>query len=299
MLISASRRTDIPAFFGEWFMGRIRDGYFDRINPFNSHQVKRISLLPDDVDAIVFWTKNPKPFLKHLDELDSRGYRYYFQFTLNDYPPEFEPNLPNISARIDTFKKLSERIGPEKVIWRYDPIIVSSVTPVRYHIETITAMTAELSGYSSRMMISFLDFYGKIQGRLKELETKHQISFTDIAAPEHAGQLEQLLEPLVQVAHMNGFEVLSCAEKLDLEPYDIGHGACIDGQLLNELFLLEKGYGKDKHQRPECLCTEAADMGVYNTCKFICTYCYAVGSEKRVRETLDKHDPSGASLITK
>ncbi len=124
MIISASRRTDIPAFHAEWFMGRIREGYFYRVNPFNSKQVTGFSLKPEHLDAIVFWTKNPAPLMAHLDELDARGYCYYFQFTLNPYGNEFEPHVPALDERITIFKTLAERLGPERVIWRYDPVIL-------------------------------------------------------------------------------------------------------------------------------------------------------------------------------
>ncbi|ASA26197.1 hypothetical protein B9T62_05895 [Paenibacillus donghaensis] len=297
MIISASRRTDIPAFFGEWFMTRIREGYFYRMNPFNRNQVTEVSLKPEDVDAIVFWTKNPKPFVKYLDELDRRGYRYYFQYTLNDYPSVFEPNVPKLSSRIDSFKQLSERLGPQRVIWRYDPIMVSSITPIEYHLDKIQAISNELKGYSSRLIISFLDFYGKVRNRLKALESEHQLSFTDIADPEYAAELDQLLVGIRNISIHNQLEVLSCAEKLNLEQYNIGHGACIDSRLLFELFNLETIQGKDKNQRAECLCAGSADMGVYNTCRYNCTYCYAVQSEKAVSNALEHHFIDSPSLI--
>jgi len=124
MIISASRRTDIPAFYADWFMTRIREGFFHRVNPFNSKQVSAFSLKPEHLDAICFWTKNPKPLLQHLDELDQQGYNYYFQFTLNPYNKTFEPHVPALEERIATFKELAGRIGSERVVWRYDPIIL-------------------------------------------------------------------------------------------------------------------------------------------------------------------------------
>jgi len=137
VIISASRRTDIPAFFSEWFMKRIEEGVVCVADPFNPRQVGRYSLLAEDVDAIVFWSKNPCPLMARLSELDSRGYRYYFQFTLNDYPHLLEPNVPGLGERLDTLRTLSDRLGPERVVWRYDPIVVSSVTPTDYHLERL------------------------------------------------------------------------------------------------------------------------------------------------------------------
>jgi len=135
MFIGASRRTDIPAFYSEWFMNKIEIGFCKTINPFNAKQIKTVSLKPKDVDAIVFWTKNPEPMLKYINKLENIGYRYYFQFTLNDYPKELEPKVPIVTERIATFKKLSEMIGKQRVIWRYDPIIFSNVTDLNYHKE--------------------------------------------------------------------------------------------------------------------------------------------------------------------
>lgn len=126
MIISASRRTDIPAFYSEWFMNRIRAGYCTMVNPYNHKQVSYVSLCPEDVDVIVFWAKNPLPLMPQLQELDDRGLRYYFQYTLTGYQESMEPNLPRIDKEIDTFKKLANLIGPAKVIWRYDPVVLEA-----------------------------------------------------------------------------------------------------------------------------------------------------------------------------
>ncbi|MCF6094772.1 DUF1848 domain-containing protein [Microaerobacter geothermalis] len=297
MIISASRRTDIPAFFGDWFMMRIEQGYFHRINPFNTKQVRRFSLLPDDLDAIVFWTKNPKPFLKHLNQLDGLGYRYYFQHTLNDYPEHFEPAMPSLSSRIETFKILSERLGPERVIWRFDPIIISSVTPMEYHLEKISYIAGKLKGYSGRLVISFLDFYGKVQTRLKALQNKYHLTFTDMTDPQFADELGFMAKEIKQIADHNKFQVVTCAEAVDLDRFGIEHGMCIDAGLIQSIFGMNIKYKKDKNQRDECLCTESVDMGAYNTCRFNCTYCYAVQSSQSVANTLKKHRPDSASLI--
>ena len=132
MIISASRRTDIPAFYSEWFMNRIREEYFYKVNPFNKNQVKGISLAPEDVDAIVFWSKHPKPIIPHLKKLNEKGYNYYFQYTMNNYPEILEPNLPELSKRIDVFKKLSSQTSPKQVVWRYDPIIYTATIIITF-----------------------------------------------------------------------------------------------------------------------------------------------------------------------
>ncbi|MFZ5753433.1 MAG: DUF1848 domain-containing protein [Bacillota bacterium] len=299
MIISASRRTDIPAFFGDWFIKRIEEGFFYNINPFNPRQVKGYSLLPEDVDAIVFWTKNPQPFIKHLDYLDQRGYHYYFQYTLNDYPKIFEPHVPPVHERIETFVELSKRIGKGKVIWRYDPIVISSLTPVEYHLEKIAYISSCLKGQAQRAMISFLEFYSKVNNRLKKLETQYGIQFTDFTANEHRKELLELAEKFKEIAHKNGLQIFSCTETVDLDQIGIEPGSCIDGKLIQKLFGIQKRYRKDPNQRKECLCVESVDMGVYNTCQFQCSYCYANFSEKMVHNNLNKHFKDSSSLINR
>lgn len=299
MIISASRRTDIPAFFGDWFIKRIEEGFFYNINPFNPRQVKGFSLNPEDVDAFVFWTKNPQPFIKHLDYLDQRSYHYYFQYTLNDYPKIFEPHVPPVHERIETFVELSKRIGKGKVIWRYDPIVISSLTPVQYHLEKIAYISSRLKGQAQRVMISFLEFYSKVKNRLKKLEAQYGIQFTDLTANEHRQELLELARKIREIAQKNGLQVFSCAETVDLDKIGIERGSCIDGNFIKTLFGIHKRYRKDPNQRKECLCVESVDMGVYNTCQFQCSYCYANFSEKMVRQNLQKHFPDSPSLINK
>jgi hypothetical protein len=158
MIISASRRTDIPAFYSKWFMNRIREGYCLVPNPLNTKQISVVTLSPVEVDAIVFWSKNPEPLIPYLSELDDYGFRYYFQFTLNDYPSALEPNIPSLESRLETFRKLSKLLGPKRVIWRYDPIIISNYTPPSYHIERFRNIANELRGFTKRVMVSFVDY---------------------------------------------------------------------------------------------------------------------------------------------
>lgn len=296
MIISASRRTDIPAFYSEWFMNRIRAGFFVSVNPFNPGQRQTVSLAPRDVEAIVFVSKNPGPLIKYLTELDKRGYNYIFQFTLNDYPEVFEPRVPSLQLRVDIFKRLSSQIGPEKIIWRYDPIIVSNITTVDYHIDCIARLAGELRGFSSRMIISFLDLYEKVKYRLDSLEKEHGIRVTDICAPRNEAEFHRLSQNLGQIAHQNGFEIYSCSEKADLAQFGIEHGSCIDGGYLNKLFTLNIPLKKSRSQRPECQCVTSVDMGVYHTCKFNCRYCYANGNESTVMKNAERHDPMGVTM---
>jgi DNA repair photolyase len=297
LIISASRRTDIPAFFGEWFINRIKEGFIYTINPFNSKSVRAFSLLPEDVDAFVFWSKNPKPFLGHLDYLNSKDYNYYFQFTLNDYPLLFEPNIPPVEKRIETFKKLSEKIGYKRVIWRYDPIILSTITPVEYHLEKVSYIAEKLEGFTNRIIISFLDFYGKVKNRFNKILSKDGVEVSDLLDESRKSIMIYLSNQLKKLSAKHSMDIFTCSEYIELKELGIDHGSCIDGNLIKELFNINKIYSKDKRQRRECLCAESVDIGVYNTCKFQCSYCYANVSEKAIANNLQKHRLDSASLI--
>jgi DNA repair photolyase len=265
MIISASRRTDIPAFWGDWFMECLRAGEVFVTNPVNRTQVSRVSLAPEQVDCIVFWTKNPAGFLRHLDELDRRGYRYYFQFTLTPYGRDIEPNLPEKSALLAAFCELSDRIGKERVMWRYDPILLNPAYTLRYHAEQFEQFAAALSGKTEKCVISFIDTYGFLKKTFAEL---------GIREPEldEMRGLAGLLRPL---ARNYGLSLASCCEKVDLSPYGIGKNKCVDDELIKRLFGLDLRYKKDPGQRGECCCMVSRDIGSYRSCLHGCRYCYA------------------------
>jgi hypothetical protein len=268
VIISASRRTDLPAWFGGWVTERLREGFFQSVNPFRPSHVRTVSLKPEDVTAFVFWSKDPQPFLPVLDQLDERGYRYYFQFTVNDYPV-FEPNMRSLKERLTTFQRLSDRLGPARVLWRYDPIILSNITPLGYHLDRIDTLAGHLQGHTERLTISFLDFYRKTKKRLAVLEKKQGITCFDVDWNEH---LADFCRDLQALAGSYGLRLVSCCE-----PHAIGMqaGACIDGELLQRVFGIDKLFAKDKHQRTGCGCAQAVDMGRYGTCASGCLYCYA------------------------
>lgn len=295
MIISASRRTDIPAWFGAWFSKRIEAGYFCFVNPFNAKQVKCYSLLPEDVDLFVFWTKNPKPFSKQLDNLDAKGYNYYFQFTLNDYPKVFEPKILPVAERIEIFRQLSNRVGKEKVIWRYDPIILSNITPGEYHMEKIYNIARRLQGYTNRLTISFLDFYGKTENRLRKLYQEQGIECVDMT--KDINILMKLAQEIKKLGNIFQLEVVTCSEKVELESIGIKHGACIDAKLIAEVFAITKQLPRDKNQRDECQCAQSVDMGAYNTCFYQCTYCYANYSAKTIEKNRGQHYLDSPTLV--
>jgi DNA repair photolyase len=292
MIISASRRTDIPAFYSEWFMNRIRSGFLLTRNPFNTAQIKRVSLQKSDVDAIVFWSRNPEKLLPYLKELDERQFNYYFQFTITGYPRSIEKSVPNPYKAIETFQKLSEMIGSDKVIWRYDPILLSNIVDVNEHKRLFKKIANELRYKTKRVVISFADFYRKTERNLTGIIDLH---YEDIL--NHKAELHGLLEYLVDVAAQNNMEILSCAEKLDFAAEGVKHGKCIDDELINRLFNLSIKSQKDPGQRKECGCVRSIDIGQYNTCAHQCSYCYATYSSSAVAKNRKLHNPQSPFLI--
>ena len=292
MIISASRRTDIPVFYAEWFMRRIREGYCLVPNPFNRHQVSRVSLGQEDVDAIVFWTRNPTPLVPYLAELDSMGYRYYFQLTLTGYPRFLEPNLPDLARLLAGFQAVALRVGRERVIWRYDPILLSSRTSREYHRAHFAELADELAGSTTRVVISLFDGYRKAMRRLRGLGEEGFAVWTTDGIDERTGRL---LCSMARTAESHGLEITSCAEPWDLTPYGIRPGACIDAAYIQRVLGVRVTAEKDPSQRPACGCVRSKDIGVYDTCYHGCLYCYALSG--RLPETAH-HDPDCASLIT-
>jgi len=289
----------LPAFYSEWFINRIREGYFISVNPFNPGQRRRVSLRPEDVAAIFFWSKNPAPLLKYLSLLDRQGYRYLFHYTLNNYPRCLEPRIPLLTDRVAIFKKLAERIGPARVIWRYDPIIISNLTSIQYHLDKFGYLAEELRGYVNEIRISFLQFYDKVRRKLTGLLPADKLVITDLREVQRRDDLKRLALNFAAIARANKMEIKSCAEKIDLSSYGIHPGGCIDLELVNRIFGLALPIKKDKAQRPECLCAQSVDMGSYDSCKFNCSYCYANQSDQAVFKNCGFYDPEGDRLIDK
>ncbi|HOB12542.1 MAG TPA: DUF1848 domain-containing protein [Syntrophomonadaceae bacterium] len=292
MIISASRRTDIPAFYSEWFMNRIRAGYCTTINPFNRKQVAYVSLKPEDVDVIVFWTKNPEPLIKHLEELDDRGFRYYFQYTLTGYPQALEPQVPELKKGISTFKKLADRIGPEKVIWRYDPIVISNITDTNYHKKQIDHIARELEGFTHRLVISIVDEYRKTKINFDQQERRS----INIERQISEDQVRDIIEFAVDRTKRSKMEAFSCAEILNLKPFGLMPGKCIDDHYIKRVFGIDVTSEKDKSQRSECGCVHSKDIGAYDTCLHGCLYCYA-GTLSAAKKNQTNHFPDSPSII--
>lgn len=279
MILSVSRRTDIPNYYSEWFYNRIREGFLYVRNPFNERQISRISLSPDIVDCIVFWTKNPENMMDRLDEL--RDYPYYFQFTLTGYGKDIEPGVPHKREHmLSVFRSLSEKIGADRVIWRYDPILVNARYTAEYHCRAFQEIAENLKGYTRKAVISFVDSYGRIR---ENMDCLHVRQMTE-------SQMLSLAESLAEIAEKNRIRIESCAESIDLQAAGVAHGCCISRNLIEKITGCRIGGAKDKNQREACGCLESIDVGSYNTCRNGCKYCYANASAERVKENAGRYD---------
>lgn len=285
MILSVSRRTDIPAFYSDWFYNRIREGQVCVRNPMNRHQVSKIRLSPDVIDCIVFWSKNPAPMLPRLGEL--ADYMYYFQFTVTPYDKKLEKGLPQKESVIETFRRLSDRIGPKRVIWRSDPILFSQSMDVSYHLRGFEAIAKRLASCTQTCVISFVDLYQK---------TRRNLRATTAREPS-ADEITRLAAGLAAIASSYGIRIQTCAERIDLEPMGIRHGRCIDRILIEGLLGCRLEVAKDRNQRPECGCVQSVDIGAYDTCSHGCLYCYANTDTKTVCRNRGLHDPSSPLLI--
>ncbi len=321
IIISASRVTDIPAFYSEWFFNRLRRGYVVWVNPFNRKFKQYVSFVKTRV--IVFWTKNPKPMMKYLDVLDNMGINYYFQFTLNDYEREgFEPNLPSLRERISIFKELSELVGREKVIWRFDPLILAKGLDVDELLGRIERIGEEILPYTCKLVYSYIDvsIYKKVRRNLSQYLglRPDEISSVEFSEEKQVEFAEKLSELIIRWKSFNpDFTVATCGEEIDLEQYGIYHNKCIDDDLMRRLFssdrkLMEFLNGgtcsnlfgstsnlarKDSGQRRLCRCVVSKDIGAYNTCMHLCVYCYANSFSDLVKKSAASINPESESLF--
>lgn len=292
VIISASRATDIPAFYSKWFINQLNKGYVKWVNRYNGKE-QYVSF--SQARVIVFWSKNPQPLIQHFTELDAKGLNYYVQFTLNDYEAEnFEPNVPSFEHRIETFKELSSLLGKKRVIWRFDPLMLTDTMTVERLLERVERVGERVHPYTEKLVFSFADItcYKTVQTNLFR-ENIHCIDFTPELMAEVAGRIQTLNKKW-------GLTLATCAEKLDLEKYGIEHNRCIDDRLMISAFPKDEKlmdflgykvdmfgnadneYMKDKGQRVTCGCMVSKDIGMYDTCPHQCVYCYANVSPESV-----------------
>jgi len=305
VIISASRSTDIPAFHAEWFVNRLKAGYCKWVNPFNQ---KPSYVSFSKTRAIVFWTKNPEPILPYLEELDKLGISYYFQYTLNDYGYEgLEPGLKSLSSRIMVFKKLSKLIGKEKVIWRFDPLILGKSISVNALGERITFIGEHLCSHTDKLVFSFADInqYKKVKGNLDLLDG----GYREFISKEKI----EFVEYLFELNKNWKLQLSTCAEDMNLEKYGIEKNRCVDGKLLlkisnnnpeiykyvisSEDLFGDTIYKKDNGQRKECGCSPSKDIGMRDTCLHFCKYCYANSCEESVKNNVKRFSKDGESII--
>jgi len=306
VIISASRETDIPAFYSDWFLYRFFDrGYVVTINPFNQRK-SYVSF--NKTRVIVFWSKYPAPLIKNLYKLDKNNINYYFLFTLNDYENDnLEPYLPPLSKRIEIFKKLSNLIGKERVLWRFDPLIITDKINLDSLIEKIKHVGDKIYKFTERLIISFIDveIYRKVKLNLK----KYNINYKKFTLED----IYEFSEKLSLINKEWRLDIRTCAESIDLSRYGILPNKCIDDELMIRLFYRDKqlmdflGYNnklfyseskklKDKGQRKFCNCIVSKDIGRYNSCPFLCRYCYANSNEKIVKEIFTNHNFRGEMI---
>jgi len=311
IIISASRATDIPAFHADRFIKSLETGYTKWVNPFN--QVPQYVSF-ENARVIVFWTKNPDPMIPLLKEVEKRGINYYFTYTLNDYVEEgLEPNLPALKKRIETFRKLSKMIGKERVIWRFDPLLLSDKLTVEKLLDKIKSVGEKIHNHTEKLVFSFVDIsdYSAVK---RNLASKNLGEFREFS-PDEKIQVAKGIQALNKKWNL---QLATCCEDVDLVPYGVEHNQCIDDELMIRLFRKDKilmdflgvdtstrqislfdtpnkpkeNKLKDKGQRKTCGCIVSKDIGQYNTCMHLCTYCYANHSEGRVKSNMKKFSES-------
>lgn len=284
MILSASRRTDIPAFYMEWFMKRLRSGEVWVANPVNLRKIGRIHFDRETLDGIVFWSKNPAPLLHYIQELSP--YPWYLQYTLNAYGKDVEPGLPSLEERTAVFKALAEAAGPERVVWRYDPVFFSEQYTLQWHLAQFQSLAGQLAGSTEQCVFSFLDYYRNTEKRMEPVKP----------VPGREGEIRRLAAGFSRIASENGMALCTCAEQTDFSEFGIRPGKCVDAGLLGRIGGVPLKVRKDYNQRKECGCVSSIDVGTYHTCPHGCLYCYASGRERAVRKNRAMYDEDALML---
>lgn len=290
MIISASYKTDIPTFYGEWFMNRLRAGYCKMVNPYN-RRVIRVPLSLDTVDGIVFWTKNVGPFLKFLPEVKVQGFPFIIQYTITGYPRALEQAVVDSSIAVEHVRKISETFGPRVCVWRYDTVIDSSLTPREYHIDTFSRLARSMQGATDEVVVSFANLYKKTLRNLDNAAREHGFTWSD---PSEDWK-RALASELSQIAAANGIRLTVCSQPQFIAP-GCYEARCVDATRLADVI------GRPvnaciKGNRKECGCFESRDIGEYDTCPHGCVYCYAVQNQSLAKARYKQHDPMGESLF--
>jgi hypothetical protein len=288
-IISVSRRTDIPEFYGNWFMGRLKDGFAGVVHPFGG-QKYIVSLKPRDVACFVFWSKNFSPFLENLKIIGGLGYKFYFNYTVTGLPGVFESNVEKQVA-IDALKELSKVYSPLHINWRFDPIIISSICDRDFYIRSFEELASEFEGVVERCYFSFVVKYGKVVRNFAEFEKAKSLKIYDCSSDFKI----ELANELADIAAHYGIRMFSCCGDYLLGP-KIKKAHCIDGTVIEKLFF-PNGFSYDaRPTRNECGCTESTDIGTYDTCPHGCVYCYANMNKRKTKKAFENHDKTSAFL---
>lgn len=290
MIISASYKTDIPTFYGEWFMHRLRAGYCGMINPYNRAPI-RVQLTPDQADGFVFWTKNIGPFMKHLPDIRARGFPFVVQHTINGYPKSLEYAVVNPGKSIEHLHQIASEFGPRVPVWRYDTIVISSATPIDFHRRNFETLAQRLRGATDEVVISFVHLYKKTLRNMEWAAATFGFSWEDPSADAK----RQLATELLQMASANGMRLSVCAQRDFIVPG--AHDArCIDASRL-EAVAGRRIRADQKGNRKECGCFASRDIGDYDTCPHGCVYCYAVLNRDLAQQRFREHDPTSEFLF--
>lgn len=301
-VVSVSRRTDVPAFYARWFVHRVRAGFCDWVNPFGG-QVQRVSLLPEHVVAFVFWTRNPAPLMPFLDELEQGGYRFYFHFTLNGYPRALEAKNPPVELSIQRFRALADRIGPDRVFWRYDPIVLGRMDGLAldadYHRRRFEELARALHGYTQRCYFSFVNLYRKARRNLSQAGLEPGVAGAQ--APEDLTGLQaearrRLAADLASVGAAHGITLYACCDDALVGAGGVKKARCVDPEMIARLRPDLMISLKPRPTRDQCGCVESVDIGAYDTCLFGCAYCYATRSRAVALARYQAHRPDATLL---
>jgi len=288
-IISVSRRTDIPAFYGDWFMGRHKEGFAGVVHPFGG-QKYIVSLKSEDVTCFVFWSKNFTPFLDNLKVIERLGYKFYFNYTVTGLPGVFETNVQK-EAAIETLKKLSKMYSPKHINWRFDPIIISNICDRKFWLKAFEYLASQFAGLVERCYFSFVTEYNKVRRNFEELQKTKGVAVTDCSSDFKI----ELANELAEIAHRYGIEMFSCCGDY-LVGEKIRKAHCIDGSIIESLFYPTGFQYNEKPTRKECGCTESIDIGAYDSCPHGCVYCYANSNKPTSYQAFKNHDKNSAFL---
>ena len=291
MIISASYKTDIPTFYGEWFRNRLHAGFCRMVNPYNRKQHQVVSLQKEDVDGFIFWTKNLAPFLGVLDDVHDQEYPFVVQYTINGYPRALETRVVDAERSVESFLAASDKFGTNTLVWRYDTIIFSTLTDEDFHLQNFAKLAEKLAGSTDEVVVSFLQIYKKTKHNLDEASRVHGFDWYDPPAETK----RELLTALVQVASEHKMSLSICTQP-DLVVPGVNEARCVDGQRLMDI-AGRSFKSKIKGTRTGCGCFESKDIGEYDTCPHGCVYCYAVRQRSLSLQRYQEHDPLGEYLF--